>query len=165
MLWTEGVARCYNKIMKIDGPDKTGKTSGSKSTKKSGDSGGVFKTLLGGDKEAEETKQAGVSSKVASIDSLLAAQSTEDPTEKAARKRMQMRAGKLLDMLEDVRTGLLTGGLNLGHMVDIADVVASHREKISDPHLTQILDEIDLRAHIEITKMQVARERLNQSPR
>ncbi|HPF78465.1 MAG TPA: flagellar assembly protein FliX [Alphaproteobacteria bacterium] len=40
----------------------------------------------------------------------------------------------------------------------MADVVASHREKINDPKLTALLDEIDLRAQIEIAKMRKAME-------
>jgi hypothetical protein len=41
-------------------------------------------------------------------------------------------------------------------MIDIADVVASHRERLKDPMLSSLLDEIDLRAQIEIAKMQMA---------
>ena len=51
---------------------------------------------------------------------------------------------------------LLTGTLTVGHVIDIADVVASYREKVMDPELTAILDEIDLRTQIELAKMRVA---------
>jgi hypothetical protein len=43
-------------------------------------------------------------------------------------------------------------------VIDLADVVASHRERVSDPKLTAILDEIDLRAQIEIAKARKALE-------
>ena len=54
---------------------------------------------------------------------------------------------------------MLGGSLTVGHMVDMADVVASHREKIADPALTAIMDEIDLRAQVELAKMRVSMER------
>lgn len=93
---------------------------------------------------------------IAHIDTLLAVQEAENPTERAAKKRMRKRADDLLDELEHMRLGLLTGTLTLGHVIDIADVVAQHREKIMDPGLTAVLDEIDLRAQIELAKMRLS---------
>jgi hypothetical protein len=40
-------------------------------------------------------------------------------------------------------------------MVDIADVVASHRQKVQDPGMVEIMDEIDLRAQVELAKMRI----------
>ena len=96
------------------------------------------------------------------VDSLLAAQSVEDPTARAAKKRMRSRSMNVLDELEKLRMGMLSGSMTVGHMIDIADVVASHREKITDPSLTAIMDEIDLRAQVELAKMRVAMDRQKQ---
>ena len=74
---------------------------------------------------------------------------------------MRKRSNDLLDELDKIRMGMLNGTLTVGHMVDIADVVASHREKISDPTLTAIMDEIDLRAQVELAKMRVALDAAN----
>lgn len=137
--------------MKIEGPQRTGATSGAKSKGKTSSADGSFSDLLTG--SAQETRSAAATHSIASIDALLAAQATEDPTEKAARKRMRVRAEGILDELENMRIALLTGTLTVGHIIDIADVVASHREKVMDPRLHAILDEIDLRAQIEIAKM------------
>jgi hypothetical protein len=88
------------------------------------------------------------------VDALLAAQTAEDPAQGKAKKRMQERATDILDKLNDLKVGLLSNNVTVGHMVSIADVVATHREKINDPALTSILDEIDLRAHVELAKLQ-----------
>jgi hypothetical protein len=69
---------------------------------------------------------------------------------------MKSRASHILDELERIRIGLLTGTLTVGDVVNVADVVAQHREKIMDPRLTAILDEIDLRAQVELAKMKMA---------
>lgn len=137
--------------MKIEGPNRTSATSSSKGKGKVSSGDGAFSDLLtGGVKEARSTA---ATHSIASIDSLLAAQSVEDPTERAARKRMQARADSILDELENMRIALLSGTLTVGHVIDIADVVAAHREKIIDPRLHAVLDEIDLRAQIEIAKL------------
>ncbi len=48
-------------------------------------------------------------------------------------------------------------------MIDVADVVATHRDKIDDPGLTAIMDEIDLRAQVEIAKMRVTLDQKKQA--
>ncbi|MCD8497234.1 MAG: flagellar assembly protein FliX [Alphaproteobacteria bacterium] len=93
---------------------------------------------------------------IAKVDGLLAVQAAEDPTARATRKRARQRSTTILDELEKVRMAMLAGNLTVGHMIDIADVVASHRDRISDPRLTAVMDEIDLRAQVELAKMRVA---------
>lgn len=148
--------------MKIGGPDQTSKTSSTKKGGKSSSSTGTtgFSSLLGAD-ETEAPAHAAAASSIAGIDALLLAQETEDPAERAARKRMHARASDILGELDKIKIGMLTGTLSVGNMIDIADVVASHREKIKDPALCSILDEIDLRAQIEIAKMKMALDAAN----
>ncbi len=142
--------------MKIEGPGRTQKAGQTmKKDKVSGD--GSFGDFLTGD--AGEAAPASASQAIARIDVLLAAQGAEDPAQKAARQRMQRRAHHLLAELDLIRLGLLSGTLTVGHVIDIADVVASHRERIVDPELTLLLDEIDLRAQIELAKMRAALDR------
>lgn len=140
--------------MKIEGPNRTQQSS--QTQRKSGVSGsgsGFGDLLTGG---TESASGAGATHSIAHIDALLAAQEAEDPTERAARRRMVQRAGSILDELEEMRLALLTGTLTIGHLIDIADVVAQHREKVMDPRMTAILDEIDLRAQIELAKLRKA---------
>ncbi len=142
--------------MKIEGPSKT---QGPSSTKKSGQvssADGSFEDFItSGPKELAPA--AGTRS-IARVDSLLSIQGAESPTERAARKRMRERGEDVLKELDKIRLGLLTGSLTLGQVIDVADVISSHREKVNDPGLTAILDEIDLRAQIEIAKVRKALE-------
>lgn len=143
--------------MKVRGPGSTQNTSSTKKTSKTDASDTSFGDLVAGgaDKAAATTS----TQSIAQVDALLAIQGTEDPTQGAARKRMRARAGTLLNALDKIRDSLLGGTLTVGDMIDVADVVASHREKISDPGLTSIMDEIDLRAQVELAKMRVALDR------
>lgn len=141
--------------MKID---KTGGTSGPSKSKKKDKSSGAgdasFKDMIaGGATSASSTAQ---SQAIGSVDALLAVQAADNPTEREARKRMQQRAHTILDQLEDIRMKLLTGQLTVGAVIDIASVVSAHRQRIQDPELTALLDEIDLRAQVEIAKMQMS---------
>lgn len=140
--------------MKIEGPSRTSKTSGPGKSGKAGEADGSFEDFLA--MGATKTSAATPTSSIAMVDALLAVQGAEDPTARAARRRMKERAGNLLDGLEKIRIGLLTGTVTLGHCIDVADVVASHREKVNDPALSALLDEIDLRAQVEIAKMRKA---------
>jgi len=141
--------------MKIEGPSKT---SGASGTKKSGQvsADGSFEDFIAsGPKSASG---AAPTRSIARVDALLSVQATESATERAAKRKMRERGEDILKELDRLRHGILTGNLTLGQVIDIADVVASHREKISDPKLTAILDEIDMRAQIEIAKARKAME-------
>lgn len=140
--------------MKIEGPRKSQETSGTKKKDKTAAPDGSFGDLLTGG--AKEAPGASSSRSIAQVDALLTVQQTDDPAQRAAKGRMKIRANTLLDGLERIKTRLLTGQMTVGDVIDIADVVASHREKITDPALSAILDEIDLRAQIELAKMRMA---------
>ncbi len=143
--------------MKIDGPGRLEKADNKKKTNKSS-SDGSFGDFMNAD-ETQAKSDVGGLSQINQTESLLAVQAAEDPTERSARQRMTKRADKILDMLEEMRMNILFGNVTVGQVMAIADVVASYREKISDPRLVVLLDEIDLRAQIEIAKLSVALER------
>ncbi len=141
--------------MKVNGPKKTGGASGAKKSSSTQSGGDVDFSQYVKTGEAEASSVSATQS-IAQLDALLAVQEVEDPTQRAAKKRAQLRADSILDKLDSIRIKMLGGNLTVGHMVDVADVVAAHREKIDDPQLTAIIDEIDLRAQVELAKMRVA---------
>lgn len=144
--------------MKIEGPKRSDQSGKAKKQDKVSSGDSSFGDMVSG--KAGESQGAGASQSISKVDALLSVQSAENPTERAARRRMQERADTLLDELEKIKMGLLSGTLTVGHVIDVADVVASHREKVMDPELTALLDEIDLRAQVEIAKMRVSLDRI-----
>jgi len=141
---------------------RTGESQGVSGNKKAGgtqSSDGSFGEILAGQLSgpaATTTTQS-----IAQVDALLAIQGAEDPTQGAAKTRMRARSTKILDVLDNMRDSMLTGSLTVGQMINMADVVASHREKITDPALTAIMDEIDLRAQVELAKLKVVLDKKN----
>ncbi len=140
--------------MKVRGSGPTSAPSKAKKSPKSSNLDGSFDAFVSSGPNEAATTQATHS--IAQVDALLAIQEAEDPTERSAKKRARHRATIILDELDKVRIAMLGGSLTIGHMIDIADVVASHREKVSDPSLTSIMDEIDLRAQVELAKLRCA---------
>ena len=139
--------------MKVEGSKGTQGTSKTKKASQGSSSDDVdFSQYinLGG---AQESTGAAATQSIAQLDVLLAVQGADDPAARAAKKRVRERASNILSELEKIRVCMLTGSLTVGHMIDVADVVAGHRDKIHDPQLTALMDEIDLRAQVELAKM------------
>jgi|TARA_R110002126_G_scaffold13118_1_gene56086 hypothetical protein len=148
--------------MKVSGPGPTRPTTGKgKVGDKSKDKGGQSFEISSGDETSASDNAAPINTtqQIAYVDTLLAVQGAEDPAQKASKGRMRQRAMGLIDELEKIRNALTLGNITVGHLLNIADVVASHRERIDDPQMTSILDEIDLRAQIEIAKMRYSLDR------
>ncbi len=85
-----------------------------------------------------------------SIDSLLAAQEVDDPADRPARARQ--RAEDILDRLDRVRHGLLAGAFSRGDLECLARLVRMEKLEVNDAKLTEILEQIELRAEIELAK-------------
>ena len=140
--------------MKVEGSDKTsGSKSTSKSRAKKSSSDRMFDSMI---HKAEETKaQSSIAStaSVGALDSLLALQGEE------GREKKEFKAGKrasdLLEHLEKVRLGLLTGELPKDVLSQLTYTISTHREKVMNPKLAEILDEVDLRAQVELAKLEI----------
>ncbi|HCM84124.1 MAG TPA: flagellar assembly protein FliX [Alphaproteobacteria bacterium] len=127
------------------------------STKAAGKSGGAkraggpdFKSLVNVE-EAEEAEAAHAIGGVRGMGSLLLAQESGDALE--GRRKNQQRAKRILDDLEELQMALLTGTISETKLRSIAHVVAQERAHVDDPALNALLDDIELRAAIEMAKL------------
>ncbi|MBA5779307.1 flagellar assembly protein FliX [Stappia sp. F7233] len=84
------------------------------------------------------------------IDALLALQEVEDPL--AERKRAARHGRDLLDTLDQLKADLLAGRVAPDRLERLAAQL-SRRKPGDDPYLEAILDEIDLRARVELAKL------------
>ena len=87
---------------------------------------------------------------VGGVDSLLSLQEVGDAA--TGRSKGLQRAAELLDQLDEIRHGLLVGGLSRHNLLDLARAVRAQRASIGDPRLAEVLDEIELRAEVELAK-------------
>lgn len=104
--------------------------------------------------EAEAQAPVARTTAVNALDALLTLQGADSSTSEEATKKARKRAADLLDHLDKIRVGLLTGELPKSTLQQLAHTIATHREKAIDPKLAEILDEIDLRAQVELAKLE-----------
>jgi len=98
---------------------------------------------------------AGVAAPPATAKVLLSLQEVPARTEKR-RGPAEERGGRILDRLDELRLALLAGTLSRPALLDLARSVAGERGRIDDPRLGQVLDEIELRARVELAKYTAA---------
>jgi hypothetical protein len=91
---------------------------------------------------------------IAAVESILTLQGLDDST--GGRSKGLAHGEQLLDMLDQVRDGLLAGGIPRATLNRLAVAVGRRQEGFADPKLQGILDEIDLRAKVELAKLEQA---------
>lgn len=100
---------------------------------------------------APETRSAAPPKAPANIDALLALQGVEeDPAER--RKRSVARGRGALDVLDDLKIGLLAGNLQASTVSRLRDAAAALKSSSGDPGLDAVLSEIELRVEVELAK-------------
>lgn len=88
---------------------------------------------------------------IASIDALLALQAVGDPTER--KRRAVGRASRILDVLDEVKVALIDGAVTSDSLDRLLVAVRDQREGTDDPKLEGVLDEIEIRAAVELAKL------------
>ena len=70
------------------------------------------------------------------------------------KQRGKKRAALVIKGLKKLRDDLLAGGIDPGSLAEIVQSIALERKGFVDPVLNEILDDIDLRAQVELAKYQ-----------
>jgi hypothetical protein len=86
-----------------------------------------------------------------SLDALLALQAVDDPLQK--RKKAVRRGQALLDTLNEVKADLLVGRVGEGKLNQLLSLIGQAREQ-TQPGLDAVLDDIELRARVELAKFE-----------
>ena len=104
---------------------------------------------------ASATASAASVSGLADVSALMALQGVEDPTER--RRRAIRRGGGLLDRLDELKLALLSGEAGEGALERLGRGLREERPVDADPALNDLLDQIDLRAAVELAKADLRR--------
>ena len=136
--------------MKINPSRRVATPATRKSAKSAGAGGTQFSGLLGG---AQESASAQGSSPAMPVDGLFAVQEA-DPDGRGRGKQEVERGADFLARLERIRDGLLMGAIPESELRALASSITATRERtFTDPRLGEILDEIELRARVELAKL------------
>jgi hypothetical protein len=141
--------------MKVSG---TNGTSGAQAARPSRGAGGDGFRLSFPPPAAGPSSVSGatIAASVMGLDALLALQDVGGPLER--RRRAVRRADRILDELDEMKMSLLEGdGVSTQNLERLRRAVAEQREGADDAHLQAVLDEVELRAAVEIAKLEQAR--------
>jgi len=135
--------------MKIFGTTEVGGSSSIKKKKRAEGASG-FGSLLAGKME-EKSESAPVMS-LNNVDALFALQEIS-VDEENSRKGI-LYGESLLNALDSIRHGLLAGAISRHNLEQLGTLIQQQRAVIIDPELRGILNEIEVRAAVELAKLE-----------
>lgn len=137
-------------MFKVNDVNKTKDLASGKVKKNTG--GVDFSSYL---KETAQPGTAPVSgmSGITVADAIFAAQLADGVEERERKKKQIKRGFTLLDKLEEIRQALLSGYISMERLIEISRFVKEQNSGSSDPHLNEIIAEIELRVEVELAKL------------
>ena len=139
--------------MKVTGPGGIGSSSGARPARGAG--GEAFRIVApdaaGGPGQASSVS---ATQGVMGVEALLALQDVGSPLER--KRRAMRRAGRLLDTLDGLKIALLEGEISGADLDRLRRAIRDERDNTDDPALEAVLDEIELRAAVEVAKLEAA---------
>ena len=131
------------------GPTKATSVAGKKKKTAGGDFADHLKEVAAASESAESIDTPTVSG----VDAIIAMQAAPDATQERSRGLVQQHGEDLLNRLDALRHRLLMGSIPKDELVELAQTVRSRRHQSDDPKLNEIIDEVELRAQVEIAKL------------
>src|ERR1700694_434957 len=133
--------------MRIYGPNGTSLGSPSANVRRTSSTGFALPDAA----STPEARPASAPRAAANIDALLAMQGIEeDPVER--RKRSVQRGRGALDVLEDLKIGLLSGNFDASTVSRLRDAAANLKSPSGDPGLDAVLSALELRGEVDLSK-------------
>src|SRR5579864_6444526 len=133
--------------MRIQGPNGTSIGTPAANTRRPVSSG----FSLPDSTATTEARPATAPRAVGNIDALLALQGVEDPAER--RKRAVKRGRSALDVLDDLKIGLLAGSLDTATVQRLRSAASELKSSSGDADLDRVMAEIELRVEVELAKV------------
>ena len=116
---------------------------------------GGFSVASTGGAASATSAQTSTVGNVAGLSAMMALQGVDDPMER--RRRAVRRGGGLLDRLDEVKLAMLSGDSGVGALERLSRSLREERPDDDDVGLGSVLDQIDLRAAVELAKAEVRR--------
>ncbi len=134
--------------MRINSANRSSAAGSSRGVRKPASGADTF-SVANSDDEPRLAATSGPKS-LTSVDTLLAIQESSDGM--SGRKRAVKRASDILDILDEIKLEILSGTLSHMRLGRLLRIVEVQRDQFSDPNLEHVLDEIELRARVELAK-------------
>ena len=138
--------------MKVTGPSAPTTSTPSRAARPTG---GFSLGSTAGASAPAAAPAASATTNVAGLSALMALQGVESATER--RRRAIRRGGGLLDRLDELKIALLSGEAGEGALERLGQGLREARTDEDEPGLSDLLNQIDLRAAVELAKAEVRR--------
>jgi hypothetical protein len=137
--------------MKVAGTRATNAGSIRRPKRSNGASGDGFASALATGDETAASSAAGATGALDMLDGVLSLQEVGDRG--GERRRARVRGEQVLQRLEQIRLGLLAGRIPTHQLNELVRALRESRSEFTEPRLVEILDEIELRAAVELAKL------------
>lgn len=142
--------------MKVTGSSSVGSLGSARGAPKaSGGQGGFSLPAVGGASASSDVARSLGVGGVSSVGALIALQDVGGPLER--RRRAVGRAGRILDVLDDVKMALIDGEVTGRDLDRLMRAVREERMATDDGQLEGLLNEIETRAAVELAKLEQAK--------
>ena len=141
--------------MKVNGTSGLGSAGGAGGVRPAGQGQGFKLPAADALAAPVQIARAGGFSGVMNVGALLALQDVGSPLER--KRRAVNRAGRVLDVLDDMKLSVLDGGITSGDLDALKSAVREQRDLTDDPGLEGVLNEIETRAAVEMAKLEQAK--------
>ncbi len=139
--------------MKVSKVTRGKASSVSRNKKVASGNGAQFAEQLSKAAGVAESSAAAEISALGPMEAMLALQEVSGNIDEQGQRKLQHYGEDLLDQMEDLRRQLLTGSISKDDLARLAGKMRAHRRETNDPNLNEIIDEIELRAEVEIAKL------------
>ncbi len=136
--------------MKVDQTRRNSLAGVKRSSGSRGVASSDFDSLLISEQKIDDVA---TTNRISSVDAVVALQEINgDNTDERGAKT---RANLILDKLEDIRMGLLMGQISKSNLEELSKTLIVARENSIDANLLEIIEDIELRAKIELAKLEI----------
>lgn len=135
--------------MRVSQAQRARSGSSSRSARGAGQGGREF--TLPTSRAPVQRAEVAAPSGVGNIDVIVALQSVTGPDDE--RRRAVESGVQILDLLDQLKVGLLSGGISSGDLRTLKRVIEQQQTIDNDPELSDVLKQIDLRARVELAKL------------
>lgn len=134
--------------MRIDGNKAPGNVQRSRDTKGARSSGSVFSLEEAAGRSRSQSARGPAA--LGSIDALIALQSFDG---EGGGRRSLSHGHEMLDQLDAIKLDLLAGSVPVKRLEDLLHSIRQRPSRAGDERLEALVDEIELRARVELAKL------------
>ncbi|MGH6662801.1 MAG: flagellar assembly protein FliX [Rhodospirillales bacterium] len=139
------------KVSKVGSPKDA---AGVKKKKAAAKDGAFAESLRGAFGAAADSPHAvEPTGKAGAVDSVFALQEVPDAVDRRSRGLLRQHGEDLLSRLDELRISILAGAVPKERLTQLAQRLRQKRQESDDPKLNEIIEEIELRAEVEIAKL------------